>query len=86
MKIGGVAVVAYLEGDTLQSWSSKMIVVGRYKDAPTDADKGSNLLGIAYAKAAEMADTLHDSGSKVRSPLTGEFGWNGGVLVGERAI
>jgi hypothetical protein len=85
LKIGGVAVVAYFEGDTLQSWSSKMIVVGRYKDAPTDADKGSNLLGIAYAKAAEMADTLHDSGSKVRSPMTGEFGWNGGVIARGRA-
>jgi hypothetical protein len=81
LKIGGVAVVAYFEGDTLQSWSSKMIVVGRYKDAPTDADKGSNLLAIAYAKAAEMADTLRDSGSKVRSPMTGEFGWNGGVIA-----
>jgi hypothetical protein len=85
LKIGGVAVVAYFEGDTLQSWSSKMIVVGRYKDAPTDADKGSNLLGIAYAKAAEMADTLRDSGSKVRSPMTGEFGWNGGVIARGRA-
>ena len=39
VKIGRVAVVAYFEGDTLQSWSSKMIVVGKYKDAPTDADK-----------------------------------------------
>jgi len=85
LKIGGVAVVAYFSGDTLQSWSSKMIVVGRYKDAPTNADKGSNLLGIAYAKAAEMADTLHDSGSNVRSPMTGEFGWNGGVIAHGRA-
>ena len=85
VKIGRVAVVAYFEGDTLQSWSSKMIVVGKYKDAPTDADKGSNLLGTAYAKAAEMADTLHDSGSNVRSPMTGEFGWNGGVITRGRA-
>jgi hypothetical protein len=85
LKIGGVAVVAYFEGDTLQSWSSKMIVVGRYKDAPTDADKGSNLLAIAYAKAAEMADTLRNSGSNVRSPMTGEFGWNGGVIARGRA-
>jgi hypothetical protein len=85
LKIGGVAVVAYFEGDTLQSWSSKMIVVGRYKDVPTDTDKGSNLLGIAYAKAAEMADTLHDSGSTVRSPMTGEFGWTGGVSARGRA-
>ena len=78
--IGGVAVVAYFKGETIRSWSSQMIVVGRYKDDPTATDKGSNLLGIAYAKAAEMADTLKDSGSKVRPPMTGEFGWNGGVI------
>src|SRR5271165_3512397 len=29
LRIGGVAVVAYFEGDTVQSWSSKMAVVGR---------------------------------------------------------
>jgi hypothetical protein len=81
MGVGGVAVVAYFEGDTIQSWSSKMVVVGRYKDAPTTTDKGSNLLAIAYAKAAEMADTLKDSGSGVRPPMTGEFGWNGGVIA-----
>lgn len=80
MGVGGVALVAYFQGDTIQSWTSKIIVVGRYKDLPTATDKGSNLLGIAYAKAAEMADTLKDSGSKVRPPMTGEFGWNGGVI------
>lgn len=78
--IGGVALVAYFQGETIQSWSSKMIVVGRYKDAPTATDKGSNLLGIAYAKAAEMADTHKDSGTSGRQPMTGEFGWNGGVI------
>jgi hypothetical protein len=81
MGIGGVAVVAYFEGDTIQAWSSKMIVIGRYKDLPTATDKGSNLLGIAYAKASEMADTLKDSGSGIRPPMTGEFGWNGGVIA-----
>lgn len=78
--IGGVALVAYFEGETIQSWSSKMIVVGRYKDLPTATDKGSNLLGIAYAKAAEMADTHQSSGTAGRAPMTGEFGWNGGVI------
>jgi hypothetical protein len=81
LKVGGVAVLAYFEGDTITSWSSKMLVVGRLKDEPTPTDKGANLLGIAYAKAAEMADTLKDSGSKVRPPMTGEFGWEGGVIV-----
>ncbi len=81
LKIGGVAVVAFAEGDTVQSWTSKMAVVGRMKDDPTATAKGSNLLAIAYAKASEMADTLKDSGSGVRPPLTGEFGWPGGVIA-----
>jgi hypothetical protein len=81
LRIGGVAVVAYFEGDRAQSWSSKMAVVGRLKDDPSQNDKGANLLGIAYAKAAEMADTLKDSGNQVRPPMTGEFGWKGGVIV-----
>ncbi len=80
MGVGGVALVSYFQGDTIQSWSSKMTVVGRYKDLQTATDKGSNLLAIAYAKAAEMADTLKDSGSGVRPPMTGEFGWKGGVI------
>lgn len=81
LKIGGAAVLAYFDGDKIESWSSKMLVVGRMKDEQTATDKGSNLLAIAYAKAAEMADTLKDSGSKVRPPMTGEFGWEGGVIV-----
>ncbi len=78
--VGGVAVVAYFEGESVASWSSKMAVVGRMKDSPSQADKGSNLIAIAYSKAAEMADTLKNSGSHVRPPMTGEFGWNGGVI------
>jgi hypothetical protein len=27
-----------------------------------------------------MADTLKNSGSQVRPPMTGEFGWEGGVI------
>jgi hypothetical protein len=80
MGVTGVAVVAYFEGSPIQSWTSKMLVVGQYRKDPTETDKGSNLLGIAYAKASEMADTLKDSGTSGRPPLTGEFGWNGGVI------
>lgn len=58
-----------------------MLVVGRMKDNPSSTNKGSNLLAIAYSKAAEMADTLKDSGSQVRPPMTGEFGWAGGVIL-----
>ena len=81
LKITGVAVLAYFDGDKPQSWDSRMLVVGRMKDDAKGIDKGSNLLGIAYAKASEMADTLKDSGSQVRPPMTGEFGWQGGVIV-----
>ena len=84
MKSGGVALVAFMPGESLQSWSSKIVVVGRYKDLPTATDKGANLLGIAYAKASEMADTLKDSGSQSRPPMTGEFGWRGGVIAHTR--
>ncbi len=57
-----------------------MLVVGNLTNPPSPGKKGDNLLGIAYAKAAEMAATLKDSGSGVRPPLTGEFGWQGGVV------
>jgi hypothetical protein len=81
LHVSGVAVVAYAKGDTVSSWSSRMQVVGSMTKAPSANDKGSNLLGIAYAKASEMAATLKDSGSGVRPPLTGEFGWQGGVVA-----
>ncbi len=84
LKIGGVAVVSYASGDTVQAWSSKMAVVGRMKDVPTDASKGNNLIGIAYAKSAEMADTLVNSGTSKRPPMTGEFGWQGGVIAASK--
>jgi hypothetical protein len=81
LKITGVAVVAYAEGDTIQSWSSKMLVMGRMKDAPSAGNNGANLLAIAYAKSAEMADTLQNSGSGTRPPMIGEVGWQGGVIA-----
>jgi hypothetical protein len=80
LKVQGVAVVALVEGDTVQSWSSKMVVVGKMKDAPTDKNKGANLLAIAYTKASEMAETLKDSGHAGRQPMTGETGWEGGLI------
>ncbi len=48
---------------------------------PSTNDKGSNLLAVAYAKASEMAATLKDSGKGDRPILTGEFGWQGGVVA-----
>ncbi|HWV98457.1 MAG TPA: hypothetical protein VNZ64_02070 [Candidatus Acidoferrum sp.] len=80
LKIHGAAVVAYIEGDTTKSWSSKMVVVGTMKEAPTEKNHGANLLAIAYSKAAEMAETLKDSGNAGRPPMTGETGWQGGLI------
>jgi hypothetical protein len=80
LKIKGAAVVAYIEGNTTKSWSSKMVVVGAMKDAPTEKKHGANLLAIAYSNAAEMAETLKDSGSAGRPPMTGETGWQGGLI------
>jgi hypothetical protein len=81
LHVTGVAVVAYAEGDAVSSWSSRMVVVGKMTSPPSEKSKGDNLLGIAYAKAAEMAATLKDSGSGVRPPYVGEFGWQGGVVA-----
>src|SRR5580658_2221268 len=79
LNIQGVAVVNYAPGDAVQAWTSKMAVVGRMIDPKASAN-GNNLLGIAYAKSSEMADTLIDSGTAKRPPMTGEFGWQGGVI------
>ena len=80
LKVAGVAVVNYAPGDTVQAWTSKMAVVGRMIDPKASAN-GNNLLGIAYAKSAEMADTLQNSGTAKRPPMTGEFGWQGGAIA-----
>jgi hypothetical protein len=79
--IRGVAVVAACEGKRVNSWSSKMLAVGGPICGKSDTDpNGSNFLGIAYTKAAEMADTLAHSGSGVRPPKKGEYGWQGGLV------
>ena len=80
LKIGGVAVVNFAPGDAVEGWSSKMEVVGRMKDEPSATSKGNNLLGVAYAKSAEMARTLVNSGTSTGTIMTGEFGWQGGVV------
>ena len=81
LHIKGVGMVAFSEGDKIESWSSKMLIVGGMKKRDTATEPEINLLAIAYSKAAESVDTLKDSGSKVRPPMTGEFGWEGGVIA-----
>jgi len=73
-KMQGVAIIAFVPGDRTAAWVSQMravdtIVVGQ-----------ANVLAIASCKLAEMADTLQDSGSKVRPPLHGENGYRGGAI------
>ena len=80
LHIKGAALVAYIEGDSTKAWSSKMVVVGTMTNAPSEKNRGANLLAIAYAKAAEMATTLKDSGNAGRPPMTGELGWQGGLI------
>jgi hypothetical protein len=74
MSITGVAVIAYIPGDVTTSWISKMKVVGVL------ANDEANFLGIANAKAAEMARSYKNSGTIQQDPLTGEFGWQGGMI------
>lgn len=70
----GVAVIAFVPGDATQGWTSHMRVVDSLVLGK------ANVLGVAYCKLSEMADTLTDSGSKVRPPLHGELGYRGGAI------
>ena len=70
----GVAVVAFVPGDETREWSSQMRVVGSFVHGK------ANVLAIAYCKLSEMADTLKDSGSKIRPTLHGELGYKGGAI------
>ncbi|MGE5943717.1 MAG: hypothetical protein ACM31G_05185 [Flavobacteriales bacterium] len=74
MNIKGVGLIAYIPGNETTSWTSKMIVV------KTTGSEKQNFIAIAHSKASEMAETLTNSGSKVREPKFGEFGYIGGVI------
>jgi hypothetical protein len=75
LSIQGAAIVAFIPGDVTESWIEKMKIVGKLTDAK------SNFLAIANSKAAEMAETHKDSGSGIRDPKSGEFGYKGGVTI-----
>lgn len=72
--VKGVAIISFIPGDQTESWVSRMKVIGALSSPK------ANFLGIASAKASEMAMTLVDSGSKTRSPLNGELGYKGGAI------
>ena len=74
MSVKGVAVIAFIPGDDTKSWISKMKVVGVITNG------SSNYLAVAYSKASEMAETYKNSGSGIREPMKGEFGFQGGVI------
>jgi len=73
-KMSGAAVVALIPGAKTSAWTSRMQAVGSI------VVNKSNVLGVAYTKAAEMADTLQNSGGGSRPPYKGEFGYKGGVI------
>lgn len=73
-KIKGVGLVYFIPGNETQSWISKMIVAG------ATGNGGYNFIAIANSKAGEMAETLQNSGSKVRKVKVGEFDFKGGLI------
>jgi hypothetical protein len=74
MTVQGVAVIAFIPGEASTTWLSEMMVVGALSNG------SANYLAVAYSKAAEMAETYKDSGSGVREPMHGEFGYQGGLI------
>ena len=72
---GGAAIVGFIPGQKMTGWISRVKVV------ETFTPKNSNVLAVAYCKAAEMADTLVNSGSKIRPKRNGENGFKGGVIA-----
>jgi rhamnogalacturonyl hydrolase YesR/uncharacterized protein GlcG (DUF336 family) len=74
MSVQGVAVVAFIPRDLNGTWISKMKVAGAL------TGRGANFLAVAYSKAAEMADTYQNSGTRDGEPMHGEFGYQGGVI------
>ena len=80
LKVTGVAVASFAPGETVEEWTSKMAVVGRMTDPAATDGRGNNMLGIAYAKSAEMARTLVNSGSAPGKPMVAEFYWQGGAI------
>ena len=92
MGLVGVAAVLVLERHSNDPswrptlWSPLLSVVGAYARPATPAtrgvdDTGTNYAAVAFAKIAEMVDTLCDSGDSGKPPKKGTFGWSGGVCV-----
>ena len=75
LSVKGAAIIGFIPGEKTESWITKMRVVGSLTNS------NSNLLGIAYSKASDMAATLQNSGTdKSRTVLKGEYGYQGGLI------
>lgn len=81
VKIHGAAVIACIPGEQTRGWTSRMMVMDEFIIAKKSSNQKSNVLAIALTKLAEMADTLHDSGSNLREKYTGENGFQGGLIA-----
>jgi hypothetical protein len=82
--VRGVAALLVLpKGEEMKDLTPQMRVCGRYARAfdltRGSDDKGSNYLGIAFSKIAEMIRTQQPSGVVLR-PRTGELGFEGGLF------
>ncbi len=69
LKLSGFAVIAVLNDNNNENWTSKMKVCGALKNDTV------NFLSVAYSKAGEMMDTFQNSGTTEQIPLLGEFGF-----------
>ena len=83
LQVKGVILVNHMD-ENGHSWNSFMKAVDIIKKVPDNPEgqsySGYNYIGIAYSKAAEMADTKFNSGSEIRAPYQGEFGYTGGAI------
>jgi len=61
-------------------------LISQAKDCGKMFENNFNSLAVAFSKIAEMCDTLKNSGSQVRPPYKGEFGWVGGAIKQVGAI
>jgi len=75
MPIQGAVVIAFIPGNSLKSWISKMRIVGKY------TNDNYNFLAIASAKVAEMATVLSDGKDSDRKLKKGEWGYQGKVFM-----
>ena len=78
MNLRGISVAGYFDANKS--------LISQTKDCGKMFENNFNSLAVAFSKIAEMCDTLKNSGSQVRPPYKGEFGWPGGAIKQVGAI